>query len=207
MFDLDGTLADTGRDLADAVNFTRAHFKLTALADALVLSHVGRGVEHLLRQALPEEDPAHFSEIMSVFLRRYESHLLDATVLYPHAREAVDYFRGKRRAVVSNKICRLTVEVVRGLGIAGEFDAILGGDSAAQKKPHPALLNHVLEQFDISPNRAVMIGDGDIDIEAGKRAGVLTCGVTYGLGDKQALAAASPDFLVDDLASLRDFFC
>ena len=99
------------------------------------------------------------------------------------------------------------VEVVRGLGIAEEFDAILGGDSAAHKKPHPALLNHVLEQFDIPPNRALMIGDGDIDIEAGKRAGVLTCGVTYGLGDKQALAAASPDFLIDDLATLRNFFC
>ena len=97
------------------------------------------------------------------------------------AREALDYFRDKKRAVVSNKICRLTVEVVRGLGIAEEFDAILGGDSAAQKKPHPALLNHVLAQFDIAPNRALMIGDGDTDIEAGKRAGVVTCGVTYGL--------------------------
>ena len=49
MFDLDGTLADTGQDLADAVNHTRAHFDLEPLPEPLVHTHVGRGVEHLLR--------------------------------------------------------------------------------------------------------------------------------------------------------------
>ena len=154
MFDLDGTLADTGRDLADSVNFTRAYFRLTGLPDERILSHVGRGVEHLLQHALPEESPFHFGEVMRVFVKRYESHLLDATVLYPDVREALDYFRDKKRAVVSNKICRLTVEVVRGLGIAKEFDVILGGDSAAEKKPDPALLNQVLAQFHIAPPSA-----------------------------------------------------
>jgi phosphoglycolate phosphatase len=207
MFDLDGTLADTGRDLADAVNFTRAHFQLAAMPAERILSHVGRGVEHLLQHALPEESPFHFGEVMKVFVKRYESHLLDATVLYPDVREVLDYFRDKKRAVVSNKMCRLTVEVVRGLGIAEEFDVILGGDSAAHKKPDPALLNVVLAQFHIAPTRALMIGDGDTDVEAGKRAGVVTCGVTYGLCGKAAVTAARPDFIVDNLATLRDFFC
>jgi phosphoglycolate phosphatase len=207
MFDLDGTLADTGRDLADAVNFTRAHFDLVALPDPLVLHHVGRGVEYLLKHALPEESLLHFAEVMQVFLNRYENHLLDATVLYPHVHEVLDYFRGKRRAVVSNKMYYLTIEVVRGLGIAGEFDVILGGDSAAHKKPHPALINHVVERFNVAPSRAVIIGDGDIDVEAGKRAGVLTCGVTYGLGRKEAVTAARPDRLIDNLATLHDLFC
>ena len=207
MFDLDGTLADTGHDLADSVNFTRAHFSLPPLPEKQVYANVGRGVEHMLKQSLPEENAIHFQEVMRVFLEHYEKHLLDRTALYPGVREVLNYFHAKRRVVVSNKIRRLTLAVVRGLGVAGEFDAILGGDSAPEKKPHPALLNLALQQFQIPAASALMVGDGDTDIEAGKRAGVATCGVTYGLGDRHDLVAAKPDVLIDRLAELSDYFC
>jgi 2-phosphoglycolate phosphatase len=207
MFDLDGTLADTGHDLADAVNYARGHFNLEPLSDGLVYTHVGRGVEYLLRHAVPEEDPDHFEEVMRVFLERYEHHLLDKTVLYPNVHDVLDYFRNKTRVVVTNKMYRLSVAVLRGLGIERQFDAILGGDSGPDKKPHPALLNTVLRRFSVDCAKAVMVGDGEIDIEAGKRAGVITCGVTYGLGDKKALLEAKPDFLIDELAQLPQCFC
>jgi phosphoglycolate phosphatase len=206
IFDLDGTLADTGRDLADAVNHTRAHFDLPALPDPLVYSNVGRGVEHLLKQSLPRESSEHFQEVMQVFLTRYESHLLDATVLYPDVHKMLDYFRDKKKVVVSNKMHRLTVGVLRGLGVETLFDAILGGDSAMEKKPHPALLNDVLRRFDVPRDRAVIVGDGDTDMEAGKRAGIVTCGVTYGLGDREKLLAAQPDFIIDNLGELLNYF-
>lgn len=207
MFDLDGTLANTGRDLADAVNHTRAHFNLAALPDSLVHSHVGRGVDYLLKHSLPEESRHHFQEVMRVFLERYENHLLDTTVLYPNVNEVLDYFQDKRRVVVSNKIHRFTVAVLRGLGVEEHFDVILGGDSGPEKKPHPGLLNRVLQQFGFAAGQAVMVGDGDTDVEAGKRAGVVTCGVTYGLGNREDLIAAGPDFLIDDLKQLADHFC
>lgn len=207
MFDLDGTLADTGHDLADAVNFTRAHFQLAPLPEKLVYANVGRGVEHLIQRSLPQAGPERFAEAMRVFLQHYEKHLLDRTVLYPGVREALKYFRGKRRLVVSNKIHRLTLAVLRGLGVADEFDDVIGGDSAPEKKPHPAPLTLALEQFRVSAACALMVGDGDTDIEAGKRAGVWTCGVTYGLGDLDALVAAKPDVLIDDLGELSNYFC
>ena len=207
MFDLDGTLADTGHDLADAVNFTRAHFDRGALPDQAIYAHVGRGVEHLLKHALPEESPNHFEDVMRVFLDHYEHHLLDRTVLYPGAREILEYFRDKRRVLISNKIERLAVAVVRGLGVDNQFDTILGGDSAAEKKPHPALLNLVLRRFQIPAGRALMVGDGDTDIDAGKGAGVITCGVTYGLGNKDDLIATKPDFLIENLSQLSAYFC
>ncbi len=207
MFDLDGTLADTGRDLANAVNHTRDYFNLEPLPDSLVLAHVGRGVEYLLKHALPDEDPDRFRQVMSVFLQRYEHHLLDTTVLYPGVEGVLKYFRAKRKVVVSNKMHRLTLGVLRGLGVEKHFDAILGGDSAPEKKPHPALINRVLAQFQIAAANALMVGDGDTDIEAGKNAGVVTCGVTYGLGNKENLKAAKPDFLIDDLAELARYFC
>jgi phosphoglycolate phosphatase len=207
MFDLDGTLVDTGHDLADAVNYTRARFSLAPLPERLVFAHVGRGVEHLLEYSLAEEYPDHFHEVMRIFLERYETHLLDRTVLYPGVHDALDHFRGKRRVLVSNKMHRLTLAVVRGLGVENQFDAILGGDSAAEKKPHPALLNSVLERFQVPAASALIVGDGDTDIEAGKRAGVITCGVTYGLGGKDDLIAAKPDVMIDSIAELSDYFC
>lgn len=206
MFDLDGTIADTGQDLADSVNFTRAHFDLPPLAEQRVLIHIGRGVEHLLKSVLPEADGDRFQEMMQVFLRHYEEHMLDQTALYPGVLEVLDYFRGKRRIVVSNKIHRLTEAMLRGLAVEQHFDAIFGGDSAAEKKPHPALLTMALERYRIPASKALMVGDGDIDVEAGKRAGVMTCGVTYGQGDKNRLIAAKADVLIDELTELPNYF-
>jgi phosphoglycolate phosphatase len=207
MFDLDGTLADTGPDLADSVNYTRSCFELTPLPQQLIYTHVGRGVEYLLRHAVAEEASSQFSEIMRVFLEYYQQHLLDKTVLYPHVTEMLDYFSDKRNAVVTNKLHHLAVTVLRGLGIEDRFDIVLGGDSVAEKKPDPALLRLVLKRFHIIPANALMVGDGDTDIQAGKCAGVITCGVTYGLANKGDLLAAKPDFLIDDLAQLtRDFY-
>ena len=192
MFDLDGTLADTGHDLADAVNFTRAHFDRGALPDQAIYAHVGRGVEHLLKHALPEESPYHFHEVMRVFLDHYEHHLLDRTVLYPGVRDMLDYFRGKRRIVVSNKIQRLALAVVRGLGVE-----IIRSDSwwrqRGGEKTAPGAAEFGFGAISNPPASALMVGDGDTDVEAGKRAGVMTCGVTYGLGNKDDLIAAKPD--------------
>jgi phosphoglycolate phosphatase len=207
MFDLDGTLADTGPDLADSVNYTRSCFELGPLPQQSIYTHVGRGVEYLLRHAVVEETPSHFSEIMRVFLEYYQQHLLDKTVLYPHVTEVLDYFADKRNAVVTNKLHHLAVTVLRGLGIEDRFDAVLGGDSGAEKKPDPALLRLMLRQFQIVPTNALMVGDGDTDIEAGRYAGVITCGVTYGLANKADLVAAKPDFLIDDLGQLVQIFC
>ncbi|TAJ82247.1 HAD family hydrolase [bacterium] len=206
IFDLDGTLADTGQDLANAVNYVRSSLHLEPLDGRLVYDNVGRGVEHLLRSSLPQTYDGRFQEVMELFLQRYEKHLLDTTVLYPNVREILDYFQQKKRAVVSNKLHYLTVSVLRGLGIEICFDAILGGDSVPQKKPDPQPLNQVLSAFGVSPKKALMVGDGGTDIEAGKRAGVLTCGVTYGLGKGEEIIAARPDILIDHLRQLTDYF-
>jgi phosphoglycolate phosphatase len=202
MFDLDGTLADTGRDLADAVNYTRARFNLPSLPDAMILAHVGRGVEHMLRQTLPEEAPNRFDAVLETFNQRYEDHLLDATVLYPGVQKTLESLRSKRCAVISNKLERFTVAVLRGLGVEDRFHLILGGDSVPRKKPDPEPLRHALARLAVAAERAVIVGDGDVDIEAGKRAGVFTCGVTYGMGRKEDLLAAGPNFMIDHIADL-----
>jgi phosphoglycolate phosphatase len=205
MFDLDGTLAATGRDLANSVNYIRSVLELEPLDDAIVYSHVGHGPEYLLRSSLPKGHENSFEEILQRFLQHYEEHLLDTTVLYPNVEEILLRFSGKKRVVVTNKRHYLAMAVLRGLGIDACFDAVVGGDSGLNRKPDPGCLNHVLETFKVAPDKAVMVGDGDTDIEAGKSAGVYTCGVTYGLCGKEELVAARPDILIDDLRALTDY--
>jgi 2-phosphoglycolate phosphatase len=205
MFDLDGTLAATGRDLADAVNTVRFRLELEPLDDRLVYSHVGRGVEYLLRHSLPPAYQDKFEEVMDIFLKHYEEHLLDTTVLYPSVEETLERFSGKKKAVVTNKRQYLASAVLRGLGIEACFDAVIGGDCGMNKKPDPSCIRHLLDRFKIAPDKAVIVGDGDTDIEAGRRADVHTCAVTYGLGDKEQLAAAEPDFMIDDLKELTQY--
>jgi phosphoglycolate phosphatase len=205
MFDLDGTLAATGRDLASSVNYVRALLKLEPLEEPVVYGYVGHGSEHLLRKSIPERFHSRFDELMQRFLDHYEKHLLDTTVLYPNVKETLDRFSHKKKAVVTNKRHYLSVAVLKGLGIESSFDAIVGGDSGWNKKPDPSCLIHVLSALEVEPGKALMVGDGDTDIEAGKSAGVYTCGVTYGLCGKEELVAARPDFLIDDLRALADY--
>ena len=167
---------------------------------------IGRGVDHLIRSFLPQKFQEKFGEARELFLHHYGDHLLDTTVLYPHVKETLEYFGRKKRAVVSNKLHHLTVAVLAGLGIETCFDAVLGGDSLPERKPDPEPLNRVLGTFGINPAMALIVGDGAADIEAGKGAGVFTCGVTYGLGDKEELLQANPDILIDNLGQLADHF-
>ena len=205
MFDLDGTLAATGRDLANSVNYIRGMLGLDALKDAYVYSRVGYGTEHLIRNSLPAGYENRFEEILARFLEHYEEHLLDTTVLYPHVKDILERFRGKKKAVVTNKRLNLSVAVLRGLGVESCFDAIVGGDCGLEKKPDPSSLRHVLEKLGVAPDKALMIGDGEPDILAGKAAGVHTCAVTYGLCSADELLAARPDFAVADLTELADY--
>ena len=205
MFDLDGTLAATGRDLADSVNHIRSALGLAPLEDAYVHSRVGYGTEHLLRQSLPRGYETRFDEILARFLKYYEEHLLDTTVLYPHVKDVLERFDEKKKAVVTNKRLNMSVAVLRGLGIEPYFDVIIGGDCGFEKKPDPSCLRHVLHRLAVASDKAVIIGDGAPDIQAGKAAGVLTCAVTYGLCAADELLAANPDFAVDDLSELTNY--
>ena len=87
-----------------------------------------------------------------------------------------------------------------------ECAPILGGDSLGVKKPNPKGLHLLMKKLDCPPEKTLMIGDGAIDVETGKHAGVITCGVTYGLGDQNSLLNSNPDYLIDSLSQLKSLF-
>ena len=179
-FDLDGTLVDSAQDLAAAVNRLRVHLGLEAIDDALALSYVGDGATRLVQRALPDGMYTHEHRV--TFLRLYAEHLLDHTRIYPGIEDFLDRHQDKVLAVVSNKPYALAMDLLRGLNLLEPFSLILGGDSLAEKKPHPLPLTHAMETLRVLPSRAVMIGDHHTDLYCARAAGVASCFCRYGFG-------------------------
>ncbi len=206
IFDLDGTLADTGQDLVTAVNYTLEALGLATLDQKRVISFVGDGVEELIKRALGGENQESFSRAMKIFLGHYEDHLLDQTVLCPGVRECLDYFLAKRKIIISNKRQEFTVKIVQGLGIAPFFEDIVGGDVMPYKKPDRRLVEPYLQRFRISREETVIVGDGPNDILLAKNAGVWSCACLNGLTPRDKLMKLHPDCICESLLEIRELF-
>ena len=194
IFDLDGTLADTGQDLVTAVNYTLKALGLATLDHRLIISFVGDGVQELIKRSLGGENQESFTRAMKIFLEYYRDHLLDQTVLYPGVRECLDYFSAKRKVVISNKRQDFTLRIVQGLGIAPFFEDIVGGDVMPYKKPDPRLVEPYLKRFHVPREQTVVVGDGPNDILLAKNAGVWSCACLNGLAPRDNLLKLRPDY-------------
>jgi phosphoglycolate phosphatase len=202
VFDLDGTLVDSKEDLANAVNVALESFDLPPLPHPVIYSYVGAGASALILRALSPEKAGLLQEVLDRFLAYYQRHLLDTTRAYPGVAGALRKWAGiYRMAVLTNKGMGMTQEILSGLSLDGYFFEVRGGDSFGTKKPDPEGLLHILREAGVEAEEAIMIGDSRIDVQAGRAAGAVTCGVTYGLG-ASGFAEDPPDFTVDRFPDL-----
>lgn len=204
VFDLDGTLIDSSRDLAAAVNVALGRLAPDAppLPLEVVRSFVGDGARVLIERSLAHAGAsARLEEILPLFLECYRERLLETTCLYPGVRETLDRLGGRALAVLTNKPGDLSRTILEGLGVAGRFVRIYGGGDLPVKKPDPAGLQRLMAESGVPAERAVMVGDSAIDVRTGRAAGVRTVGVAYGF-DPESLAAEPPDWMVEDLRDL-----
>ncbi len=206
IFDLDGTLVDTRRDLANSVNFALNALNLPALQIEEVMSYVGDGLKKLLDRSLPKDGLENIGEVIDIFREHYREHCLDFSGFYPDVVNILNYFQDKKMTVVSNKPEEFTRLILEGLRIADFFEIILGGDSLPLMKPDPGPILHILDKLNASNEKTAIVGDGTTDIEAGKAANILTCAVTYGLKEKEVLLKIEPDFIIDDIVELKKIF-
>lgn len=203
LFDLDGTLADTKRDLATAVNLTFADLGLPPLSEAVIAGYVGEGVRKLIAKTLGESGAPRFAEALHLFRGHYLAHLLDTTQFYPGMTSVLQRLAGKKRVVVTNKPKEYTAKILDGLGAQRYFDLVIGSDPSTPLKPDPSMIRRALDHFAMPPERAIMVGDGVNDIIAARVVAVRSCAVGYGLAPVPLLRSAAPDYFcqtVDDLA-------
>jgi phosphoglycolate phosphatase len=207
IFDLDGTLIDSKRDLVHSVNAARALMGLEPISEELVSSYVGSGAPILMRRALgPDASEADVQRALEYFLGYYREHMLDNTRLYPGVREALDrlHLAGSSMAVLTNKPVRFSRALVEGLGLGRHFFQIYGGNSFEQKKPDPIGVETLLKESGIARERTIMVGDSGVDVRTARNARIRACGVTYGF-QPEGFIEDPPDLVIDDLNQLADY--
>ncbi len=204
IFDLDGTLIDSKKDLAQAVNAMRRHLDMEPLADEVVYSYVGNGAPVLVKRAMRAgATEAELKYALDYFLSYYRDHMLDHTRLYEGVQEALDRLRkeGAAMAVLTNKPVRFSEAIVNGLGLGDYFFRVYGGNSFEQKKPHPVGIEKLLEESEEERGRSWMVGDSAVDVKTARNAGIGAVGVTYGF-QPETLVEEPPDLMVDDLREM-----
>jgi len=204
IFDLDGTLADSKDDIKAAINHALKSFGMKTLTDAEIREVVGNGITRLFKNMTGKSEEEKY-ETIRTYIEYLESHLLDTTAPFPGVIETLSSI-AKRKAVVTNKLVRMAERVVTALGMADHIDLIVGSDSTPRMKPDPAPIHLALERLEVSPERTVMVGDTVDDILSAKAAGVISCGVSYGFGQREDLKDAGAEIFIDSFSDLRFHF-
>lgn len=202
VFDLDGTLADSLPDLTNAANYACRSLGLPQHQPEAVKGMIGGGERKFVERFLGPGQERLLEEGLKLYLDYYSRHCGDLTRIYPGVKETLPRLSGKKLAVLSNKLQRLTEKVLQALGIFPFFAAIRGGGKDLPLKPSPEPLRAIIKELRAEPGRTLMVGDKTADVLAGRGAGARTLAVTYGYGDPAALADAAPDFLVADFAAI-----
>ena len=206
IFDLDGTLAATGKDLAVSVNYTLKAMGLQIFAEERIISFVGDGIRELLIRSLGPAHQDRIEEAMAVFQAHHHDHILDHTVLYPGVIDILQHFHDKIKIVMSNKRQEFVEIIIRALGVDRFFDRVIGGDAYPYMKPDARLVNDLLHAFGIPPERTVIIGDGRNDILLAKNSRIISCAYLNGLTGRDILLPLNPDYIIEDMKELQSIF-
>ena len=195
LFDLDGTLIDSREDIADSANALRISRGLEPLSLDVIGSYIGDGIEALVRQLMGPEFESTLPVLVDEFRSHYNEHCVVKTYLYDGVLPTLQALRaaGYAMAVVTNKPEKISLRILEKLGVGGCFGAVIGGNTVANKKPHPQPLEEACRRLGLPLSASCMIGDSRVDIEAGKNAGIPSIAIKDGIGDQALLAAAGPD--------------
>ncbi|KAA0257433.1 HAD family hydrolase [Deferribacter autotrophicus] len=195
IFDLDGTLIDTLRDIHSSLMITLEEFGFPKFDINVTKSYVGDGIKKLVERAVGEKN--YNKEIEKYFREIYNKKIIETSTKY----EQIDYVLSNLKKItpylfiISNKSFKFTDIIVKHFNLDIYFKEWFGGDSFEEKKPSPIPVLKIFKKYNISPDKnSFMIGDNYTDIESGFYAGVSTIYCSYGYGK---LGNITPDYIVD----------
>jgi phosphoglycolate phosphatase len=200
-FDLDGTLVDSRKDLADSASQLVVELGGRPLTEDEVVGMVGEGASLLVRRALAAACVPDHPAALDRFLEIYDERLLRHTRLYPGVRGMVERARTMARVtVLTNKPRRHTERLLEGLRIRHLFAEVIGGDGPYPRKPSPDGLRALMAAAGAGGRTSLMIGDSLVDLETARAAGTACCVVAWGFG----FARIPPDRLPPAEYVMRD---
>lgn len=198
VFDLDGTLLETLKDLAASTNYALRTHNMPEHSIEDVRMFVGNGVKKLMERAIPNGiDNPQFEDVYATFRQHYLEHNLDTTKPYEGIPELLAELkaRGKKLAIVSNKFYAATQELARHF-FPDTIEVAIGERENIKKKPAPDTVIEALRQLGASKETAVYIGDSDVDIMTAKNCNMPCVSVLWGFRDKEFLMEHGATFFV-----------
>ena len=212
VFDLDGTLIDSRKDLAQSINAMLTEMHRQPLPEEIIATYIGDGAGMLVRRALGDPEEEHLvEEGLKRFLDYYREHKLDHTYVYPGVFSSLDALKvradgtPRNMAVLTNKPIIPSLAICEALGLSPYFFQIYGGNSFHTKKPDPEGLNALMREAGVRPEQTLMVGDSDVDILTARRAGAWALGCRFGLSS-HTLESIPSDCLVDSAAEWATAF-
>lgn len=198
IFDLDGTIADTIEDLADAVNCGLRKLNFPEHSIEAYKKFVGNGAMKLCFRALPDDKKDMSDELHALFIEYYNMHYLDKTKLYEGMSNVMNTLsaNGVTLAVATNKPQDVAREIIAKLLPDADFIKVLGGCNERPKKPAPDIINEILRELP-EDNKVYMIGDSNVDIQTAKNCGLISIGCLWGFRGRQELEDAEADFIAE----------
>lgn len=198
IFDLDGTLADTKEGIAETFNKVLAERGIPPVPAERIYNTIGLSVEGLFDELLRGEEHDR-AEMVARYLEIYKAEALGKGRLFPGAKKTLLALKrtGLTLAIATGKRHESAELMLEKLGIRKLFATVVAADDVKNGKPAPDIAERVLELTGMQKEDALLVGDTTHDIEMGKRAGIKTCAVTYGVHSREALEKAKPDFMVD----------
>lgn len=205
LFDLDGTLVDTAPDMVAILQDMRRARGLPPISYELGRANVSNGAIGLLSVGLPDEKAEFNSPLHLEYLERYEKRVCVDSVLYPDLEGLLATLEshGIPWGIVTNKPERLTMPLLRVLGLDKRAACTVCGDSLPERKPHPAPMLHACELAAMTAADTIYVGDAARDVEAGRAAGMTTIAVAYGyITDDDNVESWGADQIAADTADL-----
>jgi 2-phosphoglycolate phosphatase len=183
LFDLDGTILDTSKDLGSALNRLLAVRKLPPLAHEVMRPIVGRGAKGMLKLGLDiNDDHPDFLTLSDELLEFYFQTVCESTDFFPGVQEVLQHLTDKNIpwGIVTNKPKRFTTLIADHLKLTDWAQCIISGDTLANAKPHPEPMLHACKLLGTEPANCIYVGDAEIDVQASKAAGIPVLTALYG---------------------------
>lgn len=208
IFDLDGTLANSIQDLANAVNYGLGQLGYPKHTTESYKQMVGNGAKKLCYRALPDDKKDDADKLHSIFKEYYGWHYLDNTKLYRGIPNLISniFERSIPVAVATNKPQDVARKIVDTLipNLYSDHITVLGSCDERPRKPDPAIINEIIAKYPDFNETVVMIGDSNVDMQTAKNAGIHSIGCTWGFRSREELEKEGAEFIVDSPAEIMD---
>ena len=204
ILDFDGTLADTRGLIVKTMQQTLEALGLESRTDDQCAAMIGLPLKQAFTHLLPMTDEMG-ERCVETYRRIFnENNALYVIPTFPHVIETLHLLheQGYTLTIASSRSNRSLMEFVNDMHLNELIPYVLGAEDVTRAKPHPEPVLQTLKVYGCKPEDALVVGDTWYDIEMGRRAGVRTCGVTYGNGSREELVNAGADFLIDDFGKL-----